>query len=152
MFVMKREIKMAPDYDTLIHFIGQQAIRGVWTSNTAQSYLSSVSRVLECSDDDEKKNVLNIVLADLFQRFREKNSALGENTMESYEGRVSAAIKSFRGAHESWLRSGQSEPLQAAGTLSIPLRAGTVRIDGLPGDLTQVEAKRIAGVVMAMAV
>ncbi|CDX45350.1 hypothetical protein MPLSOD_90084 [Mesorhizobium sp. SOD10] len=140
---------MQTDFDTLTNFVGQQLIRGKLTPNTANSYHSSLNRVFECATDAEKANVFNIDLHALFARFRQANTDLGDSTAASYEGRVRAAIKSFAGfiAAEGKI-SGTPATM---GTLSIPIRAGLVKIDGLPSDLTAAEANRIATMIAAMA-
>jgi len=141
---------MANDLDTLNHFIEQQAAQGKLSANTAQSYLSSISRVFEAATSAEKADVLGLDLDALFARFRDKNSGLGANTVASYEGRVRAAINSF----DQQDRTGtafDAPPHSVMGTLAIPLRSGVVRIEGLPSDLTEAEANRIAKMVVAMA-
>jgi hypothetical protein len=141
---------MNPDLDTLLHFVGQQAIRGKLSRNTAQSYLSSIGRVFECATDPERANVLAMNHSDLFKRFRDMNSDLGSNTIASYEGRVRAAIQSFQEAYGN--REEIAPKSRASGPLVIPLRSGSVRIEGLPDDLTEAEARKVAGVISAMAV
>lgn len=140
---------MQTDLDTLRHFIGQQLIRGKLTTNTANSYLSSIGRVFSAATAAEQANVIKLDLEDLFVRFRAANTDLGDNTATSYEGRVRAAINQF----SSFIAGGAGtggEPT-TMGTLAIPLRAGVVRIDGLPSDLTPAEANRIATMIVAMA-
>lgn len=138
---------MNTDFETLVDFVGRQVVRGKLSPNTAQSYLSSLNRTFEVATDVERANVLAVDLEALFQRFRGANSALQDNTGASYEGRVRAAIKSFGDFVE---KEADGVPM-TMGTLSIPLRAGVVRIDGLPSDLTPVEANRIAAMIVAMA-
>jgi len=140
---------MQTDLDTLTHFVGQQLIRGKLTPNTANSYYSSLGRVFESASDAEKANVFNIDLDTLFARFRKANTDLGDNTAASYEGRVRAAINRFA---EYAKTEGEADGTPATmGTLAIPIRAGLVKIDGLPSDLTPAEASRIATMITAMA-
>jgi hypothetical protein len=140
---------MNSDLDTFIHFVGQQAIRGKLSRNTAQSYATSIGRVFESATESEKANVLAVDVEKLFERFRRANADLGSNTIASYEGRVSAAIQSFQKAYGS--PTEKAPKSLASGPLVIPLRSGAVRIEGLPDDLTEVEARKIAGVISAMA-
>lgn len=139
---------MQTDFDTLTHFVGQQLIRGKLTPNTANSYYSSLNRVFESATDPEKANVFNIDLDTLFARFRNSNTDLGDTTAASYESRVRAAINRFA---EYAKTEGMASGPATMGTLAIPIRAGLVKIDGLPSDLTPAEAARIATMITAMA-
>lgn len=137
---------MKTDLDALMTFVERQKAAGKLSSNTAQSYTSSIQRVFEVAKAAELGDVLAADLEALFGRFRETNRGLGENTLTSYEGRVRAAITKFR---ENVDGLGEQLPVQAP--LSIPLRDSVVRIEGLPSDLTEAEARRIAAVIVAMA-
>jgi hypothetical protein len=140
---------MVTDLDTLEHFVGQQAIRGKLTPNTAQSYLSSIGRTFASATEAERANVLRVDLDGLFKRFRDDNSTLGADTLRSYEGRVRAALGTFA---EFVKNEGKADILPLTmGTLAIPLRTGVIKIDGLPSDLTPIEANRIAAMIVAMA-
>lgn len=142
---------MDTNLDALNQSITLQANQGKLSPNTAQSYLSSVSRVFEVATALEKADVFAVDLDELFDRFRGENGALGANTIASYESRVRAAIGAFS-QHEL---TASSAPIAITPTvlsaLTIPIRTGVVRVEGLPSDLTQSEANRIAAVVIAMA-
>lgn len=139
---------MRTDLETLGDFIGQQLIRNKLTTNTANSYASSVSRVFSIATDAEKANVLGVDIEDLYARFRAANDGLADKTAESYEGRVSAILKQFA---EFVAKEGAGGRSTIMGTLAIPLRTGVVKVDGLPSDLTVAEATRIAAMITAMA-
>ncbi|KQT01683.1 hypothetical protein ASG42_27140 [Rhizobium sp. Leaf391] len=139
---------MRTDLETLGDFIGQQLIRNKLTTNTANSYASSVSRVFSIATDAEKANVLGVNIEDLYVRFRAANDGLANKTAESYEGRVSAILNQFA---EFVAKEGAGGGSTIMGTLAIPLRTGVVKVDGIPSDLTVAEATRIAAMITAMA-
>jgi hypothetical protein len=142
---------MQANLDQLTAFVRRRAKLGKLGANSAQSYLTSIERVFDVATDAEKADVLGANLDILFERFR-KHADLERNTMASYEGRVKAAINNYL----KYVRTGEErEPTDEvagdASALIIPLRSGSVSISGLPNDLTEAEARKVAGVIMAMA-
>lgn len=114
---------------------------------TPQSLVTYKSRVRSALDDFARY-VDNPLAFKPSLQSRERKSAPGKGQASSQEQRKSEP------ASESGARS---SPQSVAGPMSssilpIPLRADlTIHIQGLPFDLTQAEAKKIASVVQAMA-
>jgi hypothetical protein len=141
--------------EALRNFIKRQVKVGHYTKGSGQSYLTSIDAVFALASEKDKADVLKVDLDRLLIDFREaaKRSGLGDNTSWSYVGRVKAAIAGFDlhvqrpvpAAHSESSENGAMEPLR------MPLRPGvTVYIEGLPFDLTALEARRLGSVLEAM--
>jgi hypothetical protein len=166
------------DFMAFLDWIAQ---KGLMAPNTISARKAAVNKVLAILDDDDAQDVTALDVDDLMRRFgyREgKNYTPG--SLQTYGSRLRAALDDFKAyvenpmsfrpgvqprerrkpeprrdsaPDETALPSPQtSHAAPPANALSIPIRPDkAILVQGLPYDLTEAEANKIANVIRAMA-
>ena len=163
------------DFMEFLDWISQ---KGLMSPNTISSRRAAASKVLAILDNEEAQDVTKLDVDDLMRRFGYKE---GKNytpgSLQTYASRLRSALDDFKVYVDEPMnfRPGvqprerrKSEPKRdappaaspppaavaatPANALSIPIRPDkTILVQGLPYDLTEAEATKIANVIRAMA-
>jgi len=170
-----------PSRSALLEFQDYLSKKGLMNRATAQARKAAVNKVLGILDENEAEDVSNLDLDKIMTRFLNlEGGKYTPGSLSIYKSRVKSAIEdflryqkdplNFRPANQtSALRTDKPKPTASnvaprnqpvvdappasVNIIPIPLRPDlTIKIQGLPFDLTPSEANKIANVIRAMAV
>ncbi len=163
-----------------IEFLDWLADRGIMPKATVAARKAAVNRVLGILSDEEAQDVTKLDLDTVMRRFTNlEGKGYTPGSLNTYLSRLRSALEDFTSYLDNPLgfrpsaqtrdrkpapkkdaapRAGAPEvsevvaPRPSANTLSIPIRPDTtIMVAGLPYDLTEAEAGKIANVIRAMA-
>jgi len=163
----------------LIEFLDYLAEKGLMAKATVSARKAAASKVLGILSDEEAQDVTKLDLNEVMTRFQNlEGKSYTPASLTTYLSRLKSAVEDFGAYLDNPLgfrpsvqtrekrkpegRKDQVEPTHAeqpsakgpmsSSILPIPIRPdATVFIQGLPYDLTEAEASKIANVVRAMA-
>jgi hypothetical protein len=161
-----------------LDFLDWMSEKGLMTKNTVAARKAAATKVLGILHDDEARDVTALDLDDVMHRFTNlEGKGYTPGSLTTYLSRLRSALEDFRVYLDKPLsfRPGvqprerrkpdvrkETSPMTSAGSrepasvpvsnaLSIPIRPDTtVVIQGLPYDLSETEAAKIANIVRAM--
>ena len=159
-------------------FLDWMSEKGLMAKNTVAARKAAASKVLGILNDHEVQDVTTLDLDDIMRRFTNlEGRGYTPGSLTTYQSRLRSALEDFkiyvdkplsfrpgvqprerrktdvRKETSSVASPGSREPASAPApnALSIPIRRDTmVVINGLPYDLTETEAVKIANIVRAM--
>lgn len=161
----------------LFDFLDWMSEKGLMAKNTVAARKAAATKVLGILNDDEARDVTSLNLDDIMRRFTNlEGRGYTPGSLATYQSRLRSALDDFRLYLDKPLnfRPGiqprerrkpavRKEPpsmtsdnrdtvsAPAPNALSIPIRPSmTVVIHGLPYDLSETEAAKIANIVRAM--
>ncbi len=156
-------------------FLDWLSEKGLMRRATVASRKASAAKVLRILSDDEAQDVTALDLDDVLRRFTNlEGRNFTPGSLITYGSRLRSALKDFKQYLDAPLsfrpgvqsrerrkadarKEAASEmrgtgPTAPANALSIPIRPGTaIVIHGLPYDLNESEAAKVANVIHAMA-
>lgn len=159
------------------NFLNWMSEKGLMARNTVAARKAAASKVLGILHEDEVQDVTKLDLDDVMRRFTNlEGRGYTPGSLTTYQSRLRSALDDFklyldkplnfrpgvqtRERRKSDPRKGtpmansnlSSEPFAPAqNALSIPIRPDTtVVIQGLPYDLSEIEAAKISNIVRAM--
>jgi len=153
--------------------------KGLMAKNTVAARKAAAGKVLGILSDNETTDVTTLDLDDVMRRFTNlEGRSYTPGSLQTYLSRLRSALDDFkvyldnplsfrpgiqpRERHKPEARKeiatsptanekGVGAPTIASNALSIPIRPGTmIAIHGLPYDLSEAEATKIANVIRAM--
>jgi hypothetical protein len=165
------------DFMEFLDWISQ---KGLMSPNTISSRRAAASKVLAILDDEEAQDVTKLDVDDLMRRFGYKEGKnYTPGSLQTYASRLRSALDDFKvyvdepmnfrpgvqprerrkaePKRDAPATAGAPQPQAAAAAppanaLSIPIRPDkAILVQGLPYDLTEAEAAKIANVIRAMA-
>src|SRR6185312_947194 len=153
-------------------FLDWMSEKGLMARNTVAARKAAATRVLGILSDDEARDVTALDLNDVMRRFTNlEGRSYTPGSLTTYQSRLRSALDDFKtyldkplsfrpGVQPRERRKADARkddnreraPVLATNALSISIRPGTtVVIQGLPYDLNETEAAKIANVIRAMA-
>ena len=163
-----------------LEFLDYLGDKGLMAKNTIASRRAAAGKVLGILSDDEARDVTKLNLDDVMRRFHNlEGKSYTPGSLMTYQSRLRSALDYFKTyidepinfrpsvqirerrrpeGKRSASELGASEiqrreaAMTTANALSIPIRPDTmILIQGLPYDLSEGEATKIANVIKAMA-
>jgi hypothetical protein len=160
-------------------FLDWMSAKGLMAKNTASARKAAANKVLGILNDDEANDVTKLDLADVMRRFTNlQGRGYTPGSLGAYFSRLKAGLDDFEQYLDNPMsfrpgiqtrerrpdtRKDQARTTQAirpeaspapapqTNALSIPLRPDkTIVVQGLPYDLSEAEAAKIANVIRAM--
>ena len=167
--------------DAFFRFMDMVKNKGLLNPNTAQSRKAASNKMLDMLEPNEKQDLREIDIDHLHERFENKlGSAYNPSSLQVYKSRFKSALEDFiswvdnpsafrpsttkrentqrpaakpknkRVRSSTGEPAGQSSP--ADFPIYVPIRSDlVVQITGVPADLTDAEASKIAAVIQAYA-
>lgn len=159
-------------------FLDWMSDKGLMAKNTVAARKAAASKVLGILSDEEAQDVTALNLDDIMRRFTNlEGKSYTPGSLTTYLSRLRSALDDFKvyldkpmnfrpgvqqrerrkpearkeAASVAPVASRESGPVPAPNALSIPIRPDTmIVIQGLPYDLSETEAAKIANIIRAM--